>query len=91
MKDLEDSNTRVFSEASEDAADTYANTEVSSKVSSDLNDSGNVSTEHANITDAEGGSDEELEYSQMDEMAAKDVRVSNDCYPGVLRLTSGCV
>jgi hypothetical protein len=83
-------NTCVFSEASEDAADTYANTEVSS----DLNDSGNMSTEQADATDVNGGSSddsEELEYSQMEEMAAKDAHVSNSCYPGHLRLTLRCV
>ena len=78
-------NTRVFSEASEDAADTYANTEVSSKVSSDLGDPGNAATEDADATDEKGhSSDEELEYSQMDEMAAKDTQVSNNSYPGLL-------
>ena len=79
--------TRVFSQASEDAADTYANTEVSS----DLDDPGYLSTELADATEAKESSSDELEYSQMDEMATKDARVSNNPYPGMLRLTSGHV
>ena len=46
---------RVFSQASEDAQDTRANTEASSN----LDDSGNVSTGEANATDAKGWSSDE--------------------------------
>ena len=73
---------RVFSQASEDAQDTNGNTEASS----DLDDSGKVSTGEAD------GTDEEWQFSQMQEMAvkdAKDVRVSNNCYMRLLQLTSG--
>ena len=79
--------TRVFSQASSDAADTRANTEASS----DLDDLEYLSTEPADATEAKGDSSDELEYSQMDEMANKDARVSDNPYPGLLRLTSGCV
>ena len=65
--------TRVFSQASEDAQVTRANTEASFN----LGDSENEFTGAGHTT--EGGSDEEeWKYSQLDEMAAKDARVSNN-------------
>jgi len=70
--------TRVFSQASEDAQVTRANTEVSFN----LEDSGTEFTGPCNMTEA-GESDhsdeEEWKYSQLDEMAAKDAQVSNNC------------
>ena len=65
--------TRVFSQESEDAQVTCANTEASFN----LGDSDNEFTGAGHTT--EGGSDEEeWKYSQLDEMAAKDMRVSNN-------------
>ena len=65
--------TWVFSQASEDAQDTQANTEASF----DLGDSENEFTGAGHMT--EGGSDEEeWKYTQLDKMAAKDVGVSNN-------------
>ena len=65
--------TRVFSQESEDAQVTRANTEASFN----LGDSDNEFTGAGHTT--EGGSDEEeWKYLQLDEMAAKDVQVSNN-------------
>ena len=77
--------TRVFSQASEDAQDTRANTEVSSH----LNDSGNASTGETNTTDAGGcvSDEEEWGYSQLDKMATKDAQVRMCITPKLLRLT----
>jgi hypothetical protein len=74
------SKTRVFSQASEDAQDTCANTEASNH----LDDSGNQSTGEANTTDAGGcvSDNEEWGYSQLDKMATKDAQVRT-CYPEI--------
>jgi hypothetical protein len=65
--------TCVFSQASEDAQDAYANTEASNG----LDESGNTSTGDINTADARGVvSDEEWEYAQLDNMATKDAKVS---------------
>ncbi len=62
----------VFSHISEDSQDTCANKTPNS------DDSGNVSTGENNTSDENGGeSDEEWGYSQLDEMATKDAKVSN--------------
>jgi hypothetical protein len=66
--------TRVFSQASEDAQVTRANTEASFN----LEDSENEFTGAGNTTEAGGSDEEEWNYSQLDEMAAKDARVSNN-------------
>lgn len=70
--------THVFSRASEDAQDTHANTEGSSN----LDDSGNRSAGETNATDARGqASDEEWEFSQLDDMAVKDAKVRDTHQP----------
>ena len=76
--------TRLLIEAGPDTdidqvslSDTCAYTDVSSN----WDDSGKVSIEEANTSDAMGcGShEEEWEFSQLDQMAAKDAQVSNMC------------
>jgi hypothetical protein len=78
-------NTRVFSQASEDAQDTHANTEVSSN----LDDSGNTSTEEYERSNTRGSATDEEEwvYSQLDTVATKDAQVRTHITPRLLQLT----
>ncbi|KAN0138441.1 Ribonuclease H-like domain containing protein [Lactarius tabidus] len=68
-------NTRVFSQASEDAQDTHANTEVSSN----LDNSGNTSTEENERSNTRGSvtDEEEWAYLQLDMMATKDAQIAS--------------
>jgi hypothetical protein len=70
------SKTRVFSPVSEDTHDTHANTHGSNNP-----DLGNISTSETDRTDTRGwASDEEWEFSQLDDMAVKDAQVRNTRY-----------
>jgi hypothetical protein len=76
--------THVFSQASEDAQNTRANTGVSSW----LDDSGNAST--GEMTTEEGrclSDEEEWGYSQLDKMVTKDAQVRTHITPKLCRLT----
>jgi hypothetical protein len=73
------SKTRVFSRVPEDTPDTHANT----KVSNNLDGSGNASTGETEVSEGRGLSSDDEEgwdYSQMDKMATKDAKVSNVHY-----------
>lgn len=71
-------NACVFSQASEDAQDTRANTDVSSN----QDDDGGEESQETN-SNAKGCATDEEEwgYSQLDEMASKDAQVSKTHYP----------
>jgi hypothetical protein len=75
-------NTCVFPQASEDAQDTHANTEVSSN----LDDSENASTEENERSNTRGCATDEEEwlYSQLDMMATKDAQVRTRITPRLL-------
>jgi hypothetical protein len=68
--------TRVLSQASEDAQGTRANTEASFNLDSETEFTGPCNTTEAGESDH--SDEEEWKYSQLDEMAAKDTRVSNN-------------
>jgi hypothetical protein len=78
-------NTRVFSQASEDAQDTHANTEVSSN----LDNLGNTSTEENERSNTRGSTtdEEEWAYLQLDTMATKDAQARTCITPRLLQLT----
>ena len=70
-------NTRVFSQASEDAKDTHTNTEASD----DWDDSGNEETNTDADARGRASDEEEWGFSQLDEMATQDAQVRNASYP----------